>query len=79
MKMPWWVHRTIIIGLTGGCILVGAYNILQSTGFIGLFPGNSVQPAMLMAFLVICMVLGFVPQLIVRKLAHARRPMNDRP
>jgi len=77
MKIPWWLHRMLIIGLTGFGFLAGAYSGFHFMSYLSRLPGNSIPEAMLIALLPICAALGaFVPQMVFRKWIHAKCPAD---
>ena len=77
MKIPWWLHRVLIIGLTGIGFLAGAYNGLHLMSYFSRLPGTRIPHVLLMALLPLGAILGTViPQLIFRKWIHATCPQD---
>jgi hypothetical protein len=77
MKIPWWLHRTLLLAMTGFGFLAGAYYGLRLMSYISRLPGSAVPDALLVALLPIGAVVGgMLPQLVFRKWIHAKCPSD---
>lgn len=48
MRIAWWLHRILIIGLTGFCFLGGAYTGLHFMSYMSRLPGYNIPDVLLM-------------------------------
>ena len=77
MIIAWWLHRIIIIGLTGFCFFGGGFIGLDFISYISRLPGNNIPDVLLIALMPLCALIGaFIPQMIFRKFIHAKCPVD---
>ena len=75
MKVAWWLHRTLFIGLSGFGLLFGAYVGLHLVSYVNHLRGIKIPYVLQYALLPVSAIIGAsIPQLLFRKLIHAACP-----
>ena len=77
MKTAWWLHRILIVGLTGLGFLAGAYFGLHLVSHISRLPGINIPEFLQFALYPLCAIaVAAIPQTIFRKWIHASCPVD---
>ena len=75
MRIPWWLHRILIFGLTGFGLLFGAYVGLHVVSYVSRLPGINIPEALQIALYPLSAIVGVsIPQLAFRKWIHGACP-----